>query len=157
MRYPVNLAGISGHRIEVELAGAFRGPRILVDGQPAPKGKKRGQFLLRGNDGRESVAELKTILVDPVPQVLWNGGKITLAEPLEWYQWVWSAVPIILVFLGGAIGGAVGFVGATLNVQILRSDMSGLLRYGGTALISVGAFVTYAVFALLFRALIGAQ
>ena len=157
MRYQVNLEGISKHRIEVETPGALRGPRVLTDGQPAPKGKKRGQYLLRCDDGRESVAELKGFFLDPVPQVLWAGKKITLAEPLKWYQWIWSAVPIVLVFLGGAIGGAIGFVGTTLNVQILRSDMNGLLRYGGTALISVGAFVTYTVLVLLFRAMTGAQ
>jgi hypothetical protein len=129
----------------------------LVDGQPAAKGKKRGQFLLRGADGRDSIVELKGFFLDPVPKVVFAGKQIALAKPLEWYHWTWSAVPIILVLLGGAIGGAIGFVGTSLNVQILRSDMSGALRYGGTALVSVGAFVTYAVLALLFRAVIGAQ
>jgi hypothetical protein len=155
MRYPVQLEGISAPKIEVETPSAFQGAKVLINGQPAPKGKKRGEYLLRRDDGRESTIQLKSFFLDPVPQVVWAGNTIRLAEALTWYQWAWSAVPIILVFLGGAIGGAVGSIGVTLNVQILRSEMSGVLRYGGTALISIGAFVTYAVCALLFRSLLG--
>ena len=78
MRYQVNLDGLSGHKIEVELPSALRGARVLVDGQPAAKGSKRGQYLLRGADGRDSVVELKSSFLDPVPQVLWAGKKIRL-------------------------------------------------------------------------------
>jgi hypothetical protein len=142
MRYTVNLAGLADRKVEVE-SSVFRAPRVLVDGQPAPKGPKRAQFLVRGTDGRDSVLELKTKVPDPVPQVLWAGQTIKLEESLKWYQWVWSGVPLLLLFLGGAIGGVVGGVAVTLNVRILRSRMSGTGRYAVTALVSVAAFGIY--------------
>jgi hypothetical protein len=138
MRYQLNLVGLSDRRVEVE-ASVFGGARLLVDGQPAPKGPKRSQFLVRGTDGRDSVVELKTIVPDPVPQVLWAGQTIRLEEPLKWNQWLWVGVPLLLVFLGGAIGGLVGAVAVTLNGRIVRSNLSGILRYAATAFVSVVA------------------
>ena len=142
MRYQVNLVGLSDRKVEVE-SSVFGRARLLVDGQPAPKGSKRSQFLVRGTDGRDSIVELKTVVPDPVPQVLWAGQTIRLEEPLRWYQWLWVGVPLLLLFLGGAIGGLVGGVAVTLNVRILRSNMSGILRYAATAFVSVAACGMY--------------
>jgi hypothetical protein len=108
MRYQVKLGGLADRKVEVE-SSLFRGARVLVDGQPAPKGPKRAQFLVSGTDGRDSVLELKTKLPDPVPQVVWGGQTIKLEEPLKWYQWLWSGVPLLLLFVGGALGGASGW------------------------------------------------
>jgi hypothetical protein len=145
----VNLVGVSDRKVEVE-SSVFGGAKLLVDGQPAPKGPKRSQFLVRGTDGYDSVVELKTSLPDPVPQVLWAGQTIRLEEPLKWYQWLWVGVPILLLFLGGAIGALVGAVAVTLNVRILRSNMSAIIRYAATAFVSVAACGMYLAIARTF-------
>lgn len=149
MRYQTNLVGLSDRRIEVE-SSVFGGSKLLVDGQPAPKGPKRSQFLVRGTDGRDSVVELKKVLPDPVPQVLWAGQTIRLEEPLAWYQWLWVCIPLVLMFVGGAIGGVVGAVAMTINTRILRSKLSGLLRYATTAIVSALAGGAYVVIARMF-------
>jgi hypothetical protein len=149
MRYQVNLVGLSDRKVEVE-SSVFRAARLLVDGQPTPKGPKRSQFLVRGTDGRDSFVELKTILPDSVPQVVWAGQTIRLEEPLRWYEWMWVGVPLVLLFLGGALGGLLGAVAVTLNVRILRSNMSGILRYAATAFVSVAACGMYLAIARTF-------
>jgi hypothetical protein len=150
MRYQMNLAGVSGRKIEVE-STIFGGSKLLVDGQPAPKGSKRSQFIVSGTDGRDSVVEFKTVLPDPVPQVLWAGQTIRLEEPLSWYQWLWVCIPLVLMLVGGAIGGLVGAVAMTMNIRILRSNnMSGVLRYAATAILSVTAFGIYVAIARAF-------
>jgi hypothetical protein len=78
-----------------------------------------------------------------VPQVLWAGQTINLEKPLAWYQWLWGGVPLLLLFVGGAIGGIVGGIAVTLNVRVLRSGMSGILRYAATALVSLAACGIY--------------
>jgi hypothetical protein len=153
MRYQMNLVGLSDRKVEVE-SSIFGGPRLLVDGQPAPKGPKRSQFLVRGTDGRDSVVELKTTLPDPVPQVLWAGQTIRLEDPLKWYQWLWVGLPLALMFLGGGIGGLVGAVAVTVNVRILRSNMSGILRYAATAIVSIAACGMYLAIARTFLTVI---
>lgn len=155
MRYQVNLQGISGHKIEVEPQDVFHAARVLVDGRPAVKGGKRGQFMVPGADGHNTVVELKSTFLDPIPQVLWAGQKIPLAPPLKWYQWIWCGLPILLLFAGGAIGGAVGGIGVTLNVRIVRSEMNAVMRYAITALVSLAALVTYLTVAKLFLSLLG--
>ena len=109
MRYPVNIPELPGCRIEVELPGVFSSATVLVDGQPATKALKRGQFFVRATDGRESLLALKTSFLDPVPQVLWAGRTIQLVEPLAWYQWLWTGIPLVLALLGGAIGVLVSY------------------------------------------------
>jgi hypothetical protein len=156
-RYPVNIPELPGRRIEVELPGVFRRATVLVDGEPATKALKRGQFFIRATDGRESLLALKTSFLDPVPQVLWAGRTIRLVEPLEWYQWLWTGLPLVLAVLGGAIGGFLGGVAMIFNIRILRSDRSGVLRYALTALLSVGALGAYVFFASLFLSAVHAR
>jgi len=157
VRYPVNIPELPGRRIEVELPGVFSSATVLVDGQPATKALKRGQFFVRATDGRESLLALKTSFLDPVPQVLWAGRTIQLVEPLAWYQWLWTGIPLVLALLGGAIGGALGGVAMVFNIRILRSDRSGVLRYALTALLSVGALGAYVFVASMFLSAVHAK
>lgn len=157
VRYPVKIVELPGRKVEVELPGVFSAATVFVDGQPAAKAAKRGQFLLRGADGRDSLIALKTSFLDPVPQVLWAGRTIRVVEPLTWYQWLWTGIPLILVFAGGAIGGALGGVTMVFNIRILRSDLSAILRYALVALLSIGAAGAYVFFAGLFLSAVQAK
>lgn len=57
---------------------------------------------------------------------------------------------MILIFLGGAIGGACGGAAWALNQQVFQKTRHPVLRYVWTGFISVGAIVTYFVVAALF-------
>ena len=156
MRYPFNLPELPGRRIEVELAGIFSSPKLFVDEQPANKGAKRGEFLVRGTDGRDVLMGLKTSL-DPVPQGLCAGRTIRLADPLTWYQWLLTGIPLVLVFIGGALGGLLGGIAMAFNVRILRLDMTAVARYALAAILSVGALGANAFFAGLFLSAVHAK
>ena len=65
---------------------------------------------------------------------------------------MWIALPILLLFVGGALGGIVGALGLTTNARIVRSKMNGLAKFALTAAVSV--FVT-AAFAAVVVALGG--
>ena len=69
--------------------------------------------------------------------------------PLAWYQHLWLALPIVLVHVGGAIGGACGGGAWVLNVKVFRKTKHPILRYVWTGLISVGAVIAYFVIALV--------
>ena len=51
MNYPINIDGFEGQTLEMKPSGMLAGPQLLVNGQPAAKGPKRGQMLLRRTDG----------------------------------------------------------------------------------------------------------
>ena len=63
---------------------------------------------------------------------------------------IFSAWPISLVAVGGAVGGLCGGIAWAINAQIMKSSMSAPLRYGLCVLTGLGAIALWmlAVFAL---------
>lgn len=156
MNYPVTLEGFEGQTIEVQSAGFVTSAKLLIGGQPAAKGPKRGEMLVRRNDGKEVIAVWKPqVLGLDVPQLVVDGKVVNVAEPLKWYIWVWSALPILLVFTGGAIGALAGIIGFSVNTSLFRSSLPGLAKFALSAVVSVVTVIAYFVLATLFLTVIG--
>jgi hypothetical protein len=153
MAIPLHIEGFEGQNIQVEPAGFFTAARLLVDGQPAPKGKKPNQNRLTRNDGREVVVTWRPQLLD-MPKLVVDGKTIDIVKPLHWYEWVWSALPILLIIIGGALGGITGIIAFSINSKIFRSEQATLLKYIYTLLISVGSVIVFYAAATLFYSLV---
>lgn len=152
MQYPLSLPGFENRRLLVETGGFWSGAKIMIDGEPAPKGPKRGQFLLRRNDGTEIIAQLRVHnFLDPVPQVVIGGENIQIAEPLKWYQWVWGGFPFALAIIGGALGGLVGGIALVINGRIFRSDIKNPTKYLLTGIISTITVIAFFILAVLLN------
>jgi hypothetical protein len=145
MDYPVALDGFEGHRITLSPQGWFTTPKLLIDGRPAPKGKKANQFVLRSDYGTEIVAQIRASVfgLDPVPQLVVDGKKIQVAEPLTWFQLLWSGIPLLLLVVGGALGGLCGAGAVALNIRVFRSQGGNMVKYLLTAFVSLTAAVVY--------------
>lgn len=154
MGYTPNIEGFEGQKIEVNV-GFWSGPKLLVNGEPAPKGNKRGEMVLQRNDGKQVSATWKPqVLGLDVPQLLVDGKPVNLVEPLKWYQWIWGGWPVILLFVGGALGAIAGLVGFSINAKVFRTEMSEALKYVVTGAVSVMAVVAYFVVALVISILL---
>ena len=151
MQHNVHAEGFEGRQLMVESAGFFSSPRLLLDGQPAAKGPKRGQLLLRRNDGSDVIAQLRGVFVDPIPQVKIDGKSIKIAEPLPWYVWAWSGLPLVLLFLGGALGGGLGAVAMTINGRIFSTDMHSALKFAISGAISLVTILVFFTLAIIFN------
>jgi hypothetical protein len=150
MKYAVTLEGFQGHAIEVQPPGLLNGPMLLVDGQPAEKGAKRGEMILRKNDGKQVVAAWKPQFMGlDVPQLVVDGKVVSVAEPLKWYVWAWSAIPVGLLFIGGARGGLVGVIAFSINSNIFRSSPPRMATFALSGVVSIVAIVAYGVMAAL--------
>ncbi len=143
MDIPVILPGMEGQDLALRTAGAFAGPKLLVNGQPVAK--QNGAFNLRSNSGSTMAVKFKARLLDPIPNLLVGGQTIQIAPALAWYQYVWMSIPILLVFTGGAIGGLCGGAAAFMSGHIFRSSRSEMTKYAMTGMISLTAFVVYFV------------
>ncbi len=155
MTFPLSLDGFDGQAIAVQPATFFAGPKLLVNGQPAPKGPKRGTMLLRRNDGTDVVAKWKPMFAGlDLPALVVGDKTIQLVPPLPWYQWVWSALPILLIVIGGALGAITGIIAASINVKVFRTPLPEALKYVVAAVVSGGAVVVYMLAATLFVMLI---
>lgn len=156
MNYPINIEGFEGQTLEMKPSGLWAGPQLLVNGQPAAKGAKRGQMLLRRNDGREVIATWKPQFMGlDVPQLVVDGKPVKVVEPLKWYVWVWSGLPILLVFIGGALGALTGIVAFGINTQIFRSSRTTGLKFILTAVVSLLAIAVYLALAALLMGAVG--
>lgn len=154
MSYVVNIEGFEGQNIDAEVS-FWSGAKLFCNGEPAPKGKKRGEMLLKRNDGRQVIAAWKPQLFGlDVPQLIVDEKVIKIVEPLKWYQWVWSGLPIILVIRGGAIGGLAGALGFAINTRVFRSELSEFAKYILSGLVSVLAVLVYFVVALILMTMI---
>lgn len=154
MGYKVNIPGFEGQDIEVRVS-FWSGPTLLVNGQPAPKGSRRGEMLLRSNDGRSVVAKWKPRFLGlDVPQLVVDGKVIDVVEPLKWYQWLWGGLPIALVFVGGLLGGIIGVIGFTINAKVFRTEIGDALKYLVSGIVTLLAFIAYFIVALIITLLI---
>lgn len=151
MRYHVNLDGFDDREIIVETGGLLRGSRLLVDGKPAKKGNQRGQYVLTDNNGFKVPVFKKHAFLDPVPHLIVDDEEYRFVEPLTAFQWIWCGIPLVLIFVGGAIGGLIGGVAFFLNTRVFRSEMSSLERYVLAGLISLIAFFAFLILAALFQ------
>lgn len=148
MRFPVSLPGFEDGRLEVE-SGLWSGPRLLLDGQEAPRGAKRGEYLLRTSFGYEQAAVLQQgTFLDSAPSIVFGGETYRLAPPLRWYQWAWGGLPLLLMIVGGALGGMFGGLAAAINFRIFRSSRPPALQFVGAGLVSLAAVLLYFVTAI---------
>jgi hypothetical protein len=148
MQFPVKIEGFEGHRLAVTSDELISNPKLLVDGQPAQAGQKRGEFILQRNNGSKVIAQLTsaTLGFDPVPHLSLDGRKIQVMPPLDRFEWVWSGIPLILFFTGGITGTLFGILAFAFNVRVFRSERSLLQKFLLTVLISiVAAGLTYAL------------
>jgi hypothetical protein len=156
MQYPVEIEGFEGQSIEIKAPGFLSGPKLLVDGQPAPKGPKRNQMLLRHSSGTEMVASWKPRLLGlDVPSLVVEDQTISVVDSLKWHEWLWCALPMLLIFGGGAIGASIGFIGLYINIKLFRSSLQGAAKYLVTGAVFVASFIIYGILAVLIAMAIG--
>ena len=152
MKISIAQPGFEDQNIAIETAGFFHGARLLQNGNPVAR--REGRYALRSNAGDEVQVQLRSNLVDPVPQVKFGSKTIALARPLAWYEYAWISLPILLILIGGALGGLVGFPATYSSARIFRGERSTAAKYGITAGVSLMAFVVFVVLAVVVRALI---
>ena len=149
MKYPINLPGFEGQTIELESAGLIKSARLFVNGQPAPKGTKRGEMLLRRNDGKDVVVRFKGTFLD-VPNLLVDGEIVQVTDPLKWYEWAWNGLPLLMIVSGGAIPILIAFIALSLNLRIFREQENTFKKYLLTGLVTFAAFVLFFLIAVVF-------
>ena len=154
MSYIVKIEGLENQNIEAKVS-FWSGPKLLVNGEPAPKGTRRGEMVLQRNDGKQVTARWKPQFLGlDVPQLTVDGKTVHLVEPLKWYQWAWGGWPVLLLFAGGFLGAMAGMIAVVINARVFRAEMSEVLKYIISGVVSILAVVVYFIAALLFSILI---
>jgi hypothetical protein len=154
MRIEVRHPAFKRQQLSVETASSvFSGPKLKLNGVVVKK--ERGRYPVASDTGAEKLIQMRYNLIDPVPTLKIDGEAVNLLEPLQWYEYAWSGLPILLVFTGGALGGLVGGVATMANGRLFRSDRGSIAKYGLAGLITVAAVVVFFVLAVALRVAIG--
>lgn len=149
MRYQINLRGFEGQTIEVQSPGLLTGAKLFINGELAPRGAKSGHMVLRRNDGKDVNVQFRGFFLD-VPDLVVDDEIVQVVEPLEWFEWVWNCLPLLIVIIGRIIPLIIAFVAISLNLSLFRRGESRLAKFGLTGLVSVCALVlALAISALL--------
>ena len=153
MNYKVEIEGFEGQDIQVVPPGFFSAPRLLVNGEPAHKHGLTGTMVLIRNDTIAVEAKwVPRALGLDVPFLSVGGQVISFADPLQWYQWLWSGWSVlILILLGNVVGLIPGLIATLFNIQIFRSGLSRPLVYAATAGVSILAVAVYRAIAMFIQ------
>jgi hypothetical protein len=112
-------------------------------------------MILQQDDGRQVTAGWKPRFLGlDVPRLVVDGRTVQIVEPLKWYQWLWAGWPILLLFVGGALGAIAGMLGVVINTRVFRAEISEMLKYLVTGVVSLLVVLAYLVAAILFSLLI---
>ena len=126
--------------------------RLWCQGREIPRSKEKGRpFMISTPTGGQSRIHVKGGGLDYLPRVEVDGHQVPLGRPLSTLEYLLGGLPLVLMFLGGAIGGASGAVGAMYNYRVLRADTSITMKALGVAGVSVLSFLTYLVLAGLVQ------
>jgi hypothetical protein len=129
--------------------------KLWCQGREVPRSKEKGKpFLIRGSDGSQARVHVKGNGWDYVPRLEVDGLRVLLDRPLSTLEYVVGGIPLLLMFLGGAIGGATGAIGTVYNYRVLRATASIPMKALGLVGVTGLSFLTYLVVAALFQVLI---
>ena len=148
--YVLDIPGFEEHTLTVRSAGLFSGYKLYIDNILAPK--SGGVYILKNSAGEGIEIKLKSG-IDPLPRVEANGETYQLASKFKSHEWAICSIPLILVAIGGALGGAIGATGMYVNARVLRSNLPAFLKYIAALVVSGATFVLYFVLAMAFHLL----
>lgn len=127
--------------------GSFK---LWKDGEQYTRSPDHGRpFHILADNGELYQIYPKRSLFKPIPALEINGITYDIVEKLPWYKYALAFVPMVLIFIGGGLGGAIGAVGTTYNLEMFRRDLPPAIQYLAVIGISVLAYITYLVLGTL--------
>ena len=146
----LNVSGFENRDLKIVDRGVFRAAVLCIDGREVVP--EKGVYILRDNSGRVCEGKFQYgFFLDPYRKMVLNGQRVEIRPPLKWYQYMFAGWPLLMIFIGGAIGGGVGAAAAHCNIRLFRSRMNIFLKYFVTFVISLAAFMVWLLLALIIQ------
>jgi len=145
MKYQFTLPDFPDSNFEIEVSFWTGKQTLYKDEVLVERSSEKGKpFLIPDNNGDIVKAFPKSAFPDIIPVLQINNLKYNIVEKLKWYQAVLAVMPFSIVFIGGgALGGGIGAVAFMLNLQLLRSEDNGNLKYLKAIGVTIAAFAIY--------------
>lgn len=152
MELQVTHPGFKHQRLSVRTADAATSPALLLDGTVILR--IPSECTLIDDFGEVVTVQFSPELTGHLPTLKLDGEAITLARSLTWGEYVWSGLPLLLVFVGSVLGAVMGYFAALINIKIMRTGHSALMRYGLTSVTNLLSLFVLLVVALTLQPLV---
>jgi hypothetical protein len=120
---------------------------LYMDGKLLKQSTEKGlPFLIPTKNGITK-GYPKSSFPDFAPSIVINDQKHLVASKLEWYQFTLATLPVLLVFLGGAMGGVLGIAATIFNFQAFRSESNRNTQYAKVIVTNIAAYLIFLVIA----------
>lgn len=130
--------------------------RLWCQGREVPRSTEKGKpFLIPVPNGQPVRVHVKGNGMDYLPRIEVDGREVSLGRPLSTLEYALGGIPLVLIFLGGAIGGASGAVGTMYNYRLLRATTSLPMKVLGVTGVTLLSVLVYLVVAGLVQTLMG--
>jgi hypothetical protein len=145
MDYPVVIEGFEDHEIILRSSPWGAASTLLLDGETAPAGPRRNQYLLTRPDGAEVLVKFRSSFFDSMPQLIVDGKVINAAPLLTWPVTVWCMLPLVLLIIPGSFldGLMLGFAGAWINTRMFRTEWTTTQKWLATAFVTLACGALY--------------
>ncbi|AZK46469.1 hypothetical protein [Paenibacillus lentus] len=154
MRYKIYPTGFANQTLEVITSGFLGKARLFVNNQEIVA-KKKQPIMLRRDDGQEVEATWKRDFFGiDVPNLVIDGSIIEVTKPLPVIAKLWCFLPLVLIFIGGAIGALIGILTAAGNVSVFRLPTNIVVRIMLTLLINLAGTGLFLFLATTLNALL---
>ena len=143
MKLHIPYPGFERRKLHLKVR-VFRSPQVMVDG--APITPQKGIYRIQNDEGLDTCLRLKNNLVDPLPSVEINDTRISVGQPLKWYDYLLIGSPLCLFFPAGLLGGFIGILATYVSLRLFRWPNTRKASYGLSALASflaITSLLTY--------------
>jgi len=152
MEYPINLPNLKYDQLKLVTPRIYGKPKIYLNDNEIEK--RNNRYLINTNEEKPILITLKNNYLDPIPKVFINDHQIHVAKAIKWYEYIWTGLPILMVFQGGLLGALFGLISLRINLNIFRSDKNTLVKYLLTLVVSVIFVLIFLIIAAVLNTLI---
>ncbi len=151
MKHNFNLSDFPNSNFEIKTSIWTGKSKLFMNNAEIKKSTEKGKpFQIPRADGSIALAFAKQTYPDLVPTLEIDGKINHIVEKLKWYEYLIGGLPIILIFLGGAIGGLIGVVASLTNFNIFRQEGNPMLKYSKVIGITSASYMVYLLIVTLF-------
>lgn len=136
---PIDDPAFKGMNVAYEPGKLFGNEYIVVDGEKHPF--KNGKCTVKNKKGKDVDVRIK--LKGIIPKIVIEGRLHDAGDEIEIHEYLWTMLPILITFIGGALGFIIGFSACIINTNVFRRFRHTKMKYLYTLGITLFALGIY--------------
>ena len=141
--------------IEIDRSFWLGKTRVTVNGTEVAKRAGENFYRIKPGRGAEKIMKILGAGFDGVPRVYIDGKRLHIARKLEWYENLVACTPLVMIFIGGALGAVLAAIATVFNFSIIRSEKSYAVRLLYIFAVTVFSVIVYILLTYLLVQLAG--